>query len=211
MARLEIFDVTVPIRDGMLHYPGDPAVRLELVRSLAAGDTANLTKLDFGLHTGTHVDAPFHHLEDGAGTETLPLAAMIGPADVVDATKLEEGPIGATDLGALDIPVDCERLLLKSRNSQLWELEEFSAEFLSLDGSGARFVTERGIVLVGIDYLSVGDDEAHRVLLRNGVIPVEGLDLRGIQPGRYQLVCLPLPVAGADGAPARVVLIRGSA
>ena len=205
---MEIIDVSVPIRDGLLHYPGDPGVRLERVRRIDEGEDANLSKLDFGVHSGTHVDAPVHFLDDGDGTETLPLEAMIGPADVVDGTSIEEGPIDEPALRSLEIPEGCERLLLRTRNSDLWDHEEFSHGSLSLDGSGARVVVDRGIVLVGIDYLSIGDHEAHRVLLSNGVVPIEGLDLRGVEPGRYTLICLPLRLVGADGAPARVVLIR---
>lgn len=205
---MEIIDISVPISDGMLHYPGDPGVRLERVRRIDAGEPANLSKLDFGLHSGTHVDAPVHFLDDGAGTETLPLEAMVGPADVVDATSIAEGPIDEAALRSLEIPNSCERLLLRTRNSELWEHEEFSHGSLSLDGTGARLVVDRGIVLVGIDYLSIGDHEAHRILLSHGVVPIEGLDLRGVEPGRYTLACLPLRIVGADGAPARAVLIR---
>jgi arylformamidase len=206
---VEIIDVSVPIRDGMLHYPGDPEIRLTRVRAIADGDVANISELDFGVHTGTHVDAPVHFLEGTAGADALPLDALVGPANVVDATAIVEAPIGEAALEALEIPPGCERLLLKTRNSGLWERDdEFTDDFLRLDASGARYVTERGMKLIGIDYLSIGDEDAHRTLLAGGVVPLEGLDLRAVEPGSYTLVCLPLRIVDADGAPARTVLLR---
>jgi arylformamidase len=205
---MEIRDISVPIREGMPCYPGDPAVSLQRAASIADGAVANLTKLDFGVHTGTHVDAPLHFLEDGDGADALRLSSLIGPADVVDATGILDGPIDERALRGLDIPGTCTRLLLRTTNSELWESAEYRDDFLSLDASGADYIVERGIVLVGIDYLSIGDPDAHRILLRRNVVPVEGLDLRGVDPGRYTLLCLPLPIVGSDGAPARAVLVR---
>ena len=192
----------------MVHYPGDPDVRTRLAQSIAEGDTANVTELRFGLHSGTHVDAPVHFLDGAAGVDDLPPGALIGPADVVDATSIAANPVDEVVLAGLAIPDDCERLVLKTRNSALWERDEFVENFLNLDGSGARFVVNRGIKVIGIDYLSIGDVDAHRTLLSNGVIPLEGLDLRAADPGRYELLCLPLLIAGADGGPARVLLRR---
>jgi arylformamidase len=208
---MAIIDVSVPIRDGMLHYPGDPGIRLRRVREIARGEPANLSALDFGVHTATHVDAPVHFLDGAEGIDAVPLEAMIGPADIVDGRSLEPGPIGEEALRSLTIPDGCERLLLKTRNSELWSRDEFSPDSLYLDESGAREVLSRGIVLVGIDYLSIGDEAAHRVLLGAGIVPIEGLDLGRVEPGRYTLVCLPLNIPGCDGAPARVVLLRDGA
>jgi arylformamidase len=205
---MEIIDVSVPIRDGMLHYPGDPGTRIRRVREIARGEPVNISVLEFGVHTGTHVDAPVHFLEGGSGTDELPLAALVGPADVVDGRSLTEGPIARAALESLAVPDGCERLLLRTRNSELWEHDDFQHGALALDATGAQFVVDRGIVLVGIDYLSIGDEEAHRVLLGAGVVPVEGLDLRRVDPGRYTLACLPLKLVGGDGAPARAVLMR---
>ncbi len=205
---MDIIDVSVAIRDGMFHYPDNPGVRLGRACSIAAGDEVNISELDIGVHTATHVDAPVHFLENGESAEKLPLAPMIGTADVVDATSLEQGPIDAVALRALAIPGDCKRLVLKTRNSRLWALDHFTRDFLRLDEGGARYIVDRGIELVALDYLSIGDPDAHRALLSNGVVPLEGLDLREVDPGRYTLVCLPLKLVGSDGAPARVVLLR---
>jgi len=205
---MEIIDVSVPIRSDMPIYDKNPGVRLTRVQSIEDGATANVSELALGVHTGTHVDAPVHFIEGGEGAETLPLQVLIGPAEVVDATALE-GPIGADSLAGLKLPTECERLILKTRNSELWASSDFTRDFSRLTGDGARLLIGRGVELVALDYLSIGDADAHRALLASGVVAVEGLDLREIEPGPYELVCLPLRLVGSDGAPARVVLLRG--
>jgi arylformamidase len=201
---MEIIDVSVAIRPGMVTYPGDPDVKLERVLSIDRGDLANVSRLDCGVHTGTHIDAPIHFVRGGAGAEALPLDVLVGPARVVDATALER--LDADSLALLEL--DAERILLKTRNSELWERETFAEDFLSFTGDGAAYLVERGVRLIGIDYLSVGGEEAHHALLGAGVVAVEGLDLRRAEPGDYQLVCAPLKLVGSDGAPARVLLLR---
>jgi arylformamidase len=198
-------DVSVPIRHDMPIYDGNPGVELERVSSIANGDPANVSKLTMGAHTGTHVDAPLHFIDGAPGAEGILLDALVGPAVVVDATGVEA--LGQAELEGLGIPEGAERVLLKTRNSELWARTDFTRDFLRLDGSGARFVVERGIRTIGIDYLSIGDREAHRELLGAGVVPLEGLDLRKIEPGPYTLICLPLDVVGSDGGPARAVLL----
>jgi arylformamidase len=205
---MKIFDISVPIRDGMLHYAGNPPVHVTRVQSISAGDPANLSELDMGAHSATHVDAPVHFLADGAGTDSLPLEILIGPAEVVDATAATSALDLAT-VRALELPPrGSERILFKTRNSQLWSRKEFTRDFVRLDGEAAAFLLERGAKLLGIDYLSIGDAAAHRTLLSAGVVCIEGLDLREIEPGSYELICLPLKLVGSDGAPARAVLIR---
>jgi arylformamidase len=193
---VQIIDVSVPVRPGMITYPGDPEVRLERVSSIADGDVVNLSRLDLGVHSGTHVDAPLHFLEGGAAVETLPLDVLVGPCVVVEGLSIAAVPAGA------------ERVLFKTPNSRLWEREQFSEDFVALDGEAAQALVERGVRLVGIDYLSIGDEEAHHVLLGAGVVAVEGLDVREVEPGKYGLVCAPLKLVGAEGAPARVLLLR---
>jgi arylformamidase len=205
---VELIDVTVPLRAGMVTYPGDPTVQTELHSSIGRGDAVNLTRLDFGVHSGTHVDAPSHFLDGEGGAEALPLDALVGPAAVVDARSVT-GVLDRDALERLDLP-DVPRLLFRTGNSELWEHDAFAEEFVQLDGSGAEVLVERGVTLVGIDYLSIGDEDAHRVLLGAGVVPVEGLDLRAAEPGEYELLCLPMKLVGADGAPARVLLRRSA-
>jgi arylformamidase len=200
-----IHDISVPIRADMPIYDGNPGVALDRASSIADGDPANVSKLSFGVHTGTHVDAPLHFIDGAPGAEGIPLDALVGPAVVVDATGIDS--LGETELESLRIPEGTARVLLKTRNSELWNRDDFTRDFLRLDGSGARYVVARGIRTIGIDYLSIGDREAHRELLGAGVVPVEGLDLRAVEPGEYTFICLPLDVVGSDGGPARAVLI----
>jgi arylformamidase len=202
---VSLIDVTIPIRDGMPVYDDNPGVHLERSRSIAVGDTVNISRLDLGVHTGTHVDAPVHFIEGGAGAEAIDPEILIGAAHVVDATSLQ-ADIAVEALEALDLPEGAERLLFKTPNSRLWDLQAFTRDFIRFVESGAVALVERGIRLVGIDYLSIGDEAAHRVLLGNGVVPLEGLDLREVEPGPYNLYCLPLKLVGSDGAPARVLL-----
>jgi arylformamidase len=199
--RVQIFDVSVPLREGMVTYPGDPQVHLERAASIAEGAPVNLTRIDFGLHSGTHVDAPVHFIDGASGVDSVPLEALIGACEVVEAPDLSRESVSRAPEGAA-------RVLFKTPNSELWSRDEFADEFARLDCEAARLLVERGVRLVGVDYLSVGDEAAHHALLEAGVVPVEGLDLRGVEPGSYELVCLPLRVVGADGAPARAVLIR---
>jgi RpiB/LacA/LacB family sugar-phosphate isomerase len=199
-------DISVPIRAEMPIYDGNPGVQLERESSIADGASANVSRLELGVHTGTHVDAPLHFIDGGAGSETLALEPMLGPAIVVDATSVV-GDLDADALERLDVPPEAARILFKTSNSRLWESDAFSRDFVRLSGSGARLLVERGVQLVGIDYLSIGDEDAHRELLGAGVTALEGLDLRGVAPGRYDLVCLPLRIEGSDGAPARAILL----
>jgi RpiB/LacA/LacB family sugar-phosphate isomerase len=199
-----VHDISVPIRPEMHIYRGNPGVRLERHESIADGAHANVSHLELGVHTGTHVDGALHFIEGAAGTEALSLETLVGRAEVVEATGIE-GQLDAAALASLALP-DAERVLLKTKNSRLWEQPEFTHDFIRLTGSGARFLIERGVRLIGIDYLSIGDEEAHRELLGADVVAIEGLNLSGVEPGPYELLCLPLRLEGSDGAPARVIL-----
>ncbi|HMJ00523.1 MAG TPA: cyclase family protein [Gaiellaceae bacterium] len=199
---MEIFDIRVPIRTGMVTYPGDPQVRLERVASIADGAPANVSKLDFGVHSGTHVDATVHFIEGAAGAEQLSLDVLLGPCVVVATEGLSRSDVARAPEGA-------ERVLFKTSNSELWAQNEFPEDFARFDAEAAQLLVDRGVKLVGVDWLSVGHEDVHHILLDAGVVPIEGLDLRGVEPGDYFLVAAPLKIEGSDGAPARVLLIRG--
>jgi arylformamidase len=200
-------DVTVPIRHGMVHYDGNPEIRLERVQAIASGDGANVSRLDFGVHSGTHIDAALHFIDGGDGAENLPLEPLLGPCLVVDATGVQK-TLDASAVASLAIPAGTERVLFKTRNSKLWANDKFTRDFVRLDGSGAEALIALGVRTVGIDYLSIGDHDAHVAFLGGGVVPIEGLNLLDVEPGPYRLVCLPLRVVGSDGAPARAVLVQ---
>jgi arylformamidase len=199
----------VPVTAGMVAWPGDPPVRIEAAQSIERGDEANVTHLDMGAHTGTHMDALVHFIDGAAGIDSMPLEATIGPARVIalEAT----GAISAEELRHHE-PAAGERVLIKTHNSaRPWDREPFKEDFVHLAPDAAAYLAERGIRTVGVDYLSVGgyrggSAETHRALLGAGIWIIEGLYLGGVAPGPYELVCLPIRLAGADGAPARALL-----
>ena len=209
---MHIHDISLPISESLVVWPGDPPVRITQPLYLDRGDEATVSHLDLGAHTGTHVDAPAHFIPGGSGVDSLDLNVLVGPALVVHA--LEVDALSADVLATLPIPPGTERVLFRTRNSALWTRDEheFQEDFVAITDDGARWLIERGVQLVGVDYLSVApfDDvtPTHRALLHAGIVPLEGLNLSSIEPGVYQLVCLPLKVMGSDGAPARTILIE---
>ncbi|MBI4768891.1 MAG: cyclase family protein [Chloroflexi bacterium] len=210
---MKIFDITLTITPDMPRWPGDPPLEVARVATLEAGDGYNLTRLAMSAHTGTHVDAPAHFLPDGGPVEDLPLAVLIGRAVVADLTSVER-VIDREAVKAAGIPARTRRVLLKTRNSALWAQAggRFREDYVALGLEAARWLIGRGYRLVGVDYLSVAPFEdpapVHLALLGAGVVVLEGLDLSNVRPGRYGLICLPLKVGGADGAPARAILTR---
>jgi arylformamidase len=208
---MRIYDISLAITPTMPVWPGDPPVQLELVHRIADGANANASRLACGVHTGTHVDAPFHFIE-GAGTvEAMPLEILSGPAYVADLSSADVIDVPA--LRRARIPPRTRRVLFKTRNSRLWESDDrtFHRDFVAVNAEGASWLVERGVKLVGVDYLSVApfgnSRPTHRILLEAEVVIVEGLNLAAVRRGRYTLHCLPLKLAGSDGAPARAILV----
>jgi arylformamidase len=207
MSRL--YDITLPITENMITYPGNPPVQVQPHSRIADGDDANVTALSFGSHTGTHLDAAHHFVDGGQTVDQLPLDVLLGPAVVVQLPD-DARAIGRDDLARFELNGE-ERVLLRTRNSALLHKDEFDEDFAYLTGEAAEYLLELGVRLVAIDYLSIEafdahEPEAHRTLLQQEVIVVEGVDLGDVPPGRYELLCLPLKVAGIDGAPVRAVL-----
>lgn len=201
-------DVSIPIRGGMPTFQGDPTVTLERVASMVRGDVCNVSRLDFGVHSGTHVDAPVHFIDGAAGIEAVPLDTLIGAAVVVDAAGTREGYDRAL-VDALALPAGTERVLFRG-NGDLWSRPGFQPSFVGMTPEGADALVARGVRLVGNDYMSIAPfgnpTPTHRALLEAGVVILEGLDLRAIEPGEYDLLCLPLLIPGCDGGPARALL-----
>ena len=203
-------DVTVPLVPGLVPlYPGDTDLSVERQQHRAHGDPANVSSLTCSLHCGTHVDAPVHFFDGQPGVDTVPIETLVGPAWVADATGAA-GDIDAAALARIDIPDKAIRVLFKTANSELWNAPTFVEEFVSVTPDAATALAERGVRLVGIDYLSIASYQdpapTHEAFLRAGVTIVETLDLRAVEPGWWTLTCLPLRIPGADGAPARAVL-----
>lgn len=209
---MTIYDITVPLSPATLVWPGDPPVEVERLSRIEAGDGYNLSALRLSSHAGTHVDPPLHFFQHGAAVDSLPLELLLGPAWLADCRG--HAAIGAALLERAAIPAGTLRLLLLTDNSARWGAPSpsFRSDFVALDPSGARWVAERGIRLLGVDGMSVdppddGEAVAHRMLLASGTILIENLDLRAVPPDQlFELLCLPLKLAGGDGAPARVVL-----
>lgn len=203
-----LYDISVPISPSLPRYPGDPPVRLSSLPAPTEGEPFRITRLSFGTHTGTHIDAPAHLLADGMTVDAIPLGLLIGPCLVVDLTAHD----GEIDAGLLKkLPFKGEsRLLFHTRNSDLWDQTGFAEEFTALTPAAATWLVELGVRLVGIDYLSVEHNRTHgavhRILLEAGVVILEGLNLTGVERGEYELLCLPLKISGGDGAPCRAVL-----
>lgn len=210
---MKLYDVTVPVFEGMPTWPKDPGVSLQLARSIARGDGANVTRLQMGAHTGTHMDAPFHFEAGGYGIDRIPLEVLVGPCRVFDLTTIP-GHIDCAALQQCDLS-GVTRVLFKTRNSECWMRgdREFNTRFLAIVADGAEWLVRQGVRLVGVDYLSVepfGSKEhpVHHTLLKAEVAIIEGLDLSDVPAGDYELMALPVKLRGADGAPARV-LLRG--
>lgn len=209
---MEWIDISVGVSPDLPVWPGDPPLELERIASLADGDEANVSRLAVGVHVGTHVDAPLHFLEGGASVDQLDPGTLVGPAQVVELPEVDV--IDAAALERAASSVTSQRLLFRTRNSRLWDSLDagFQRDFVAIDESGARWLVEREVRLVGVDYLSVapwGQAEAtHKVLLEAGVVIVEGLDMRSVEPGQYVLYCLPIKLMGSDGAPARALLTK---
>jgi arylformamidase len=204
-------DVSVPLRSGMVHWPDNPPVRIERMLDIERGDVANVSTISLGSHTGTHMDAPIHFVRGGEGMDRMPLDATMGLARVIeiqDATSIKPDELDPHGIGR------GERVLFKTRNSSLacWA-RDFIEDFVYVSQEAARYLAERGVRTVGVDYLSVGGFyadgvETHQALLGAGIWVIEGLDLSGVEPGEHELICLPLKVEGGDGAPARALLSK---
>jgi arylformamidase len=210
---MKIYDVTVAVSEGVPIYEGDPRVEIECVRSIAGGDNANVSHLCLGAHTGTHVDAPNHFIDGTRRVEDLEIEKLVGPCRVIEidgsVTSIE--PSHLTDLTGV------ERVLFKTRNSAFWSEPEkgFRTDFTYISPEAARALADAGIKLVGIDYLSVEqfgskDFATHITLLESEIVILEGVDLRNVPAGDYEIMCLPLKYVGGtgDGAPARTILVQ---
>jgi len=208
---MRTYDITLTISTNLPTWPGDPGVELERVEKIEDGSNANVSRIYMGVHTGTHVDAPYHFLQDGITVDQINLSLLTGRAYVLHLPEVDV--ITASVLEDAQIPPRTRRVLFKTRNSDYWAKEEmaFQTDFVGLSEDGAEYLVRRGVKLVGMDYLSIAPYKksrpTHEKLLAAGVVVVEGLDLSEVSQGRYTLYCLPLKIAKSDGAPARAILI----
>jgi arylformamidase len=212
---MKIFDISIPISPTLVVWPGDPNMTIRKLSEIKKGDDANVSEISMSVHTGTHIDSPKHFIDNGKTIEQIPLEKLVGNVLVMafeDETKvinkqaLENHPKFESLLGV-------KKVLFKTSNSShlLLKQENFSEEFVGIDKSGAKFLANLNLDLIGVDYLSVASfretDEPHQILLQNEIVLLEGINLHEVPPGDYKLYCLPLLILGSDGAPARTILI----
>lgn len=207
---MTIYDATILLHPALPTWDGEPGPDCRPIKRIGVdGEPAQVSLLTVGTHAGTHVDAPAHFIPGAAGVDALPLEALVGPCRVVEVETPGRRTIEPADLEP--IAAGAARLLLKTASGSFWGEPAFRRDFVALSGAAAAWLVDRGARLVGIDYLSVDPYDAdpaaaHLTLLGAGVVVLEGLDLRHVPAGEYDLAALPLKLAGADGAPARVVL-----
>jgi len=202
-------DVSVPIRSGIVHWPGDPEVIIGRMLKMERGDNCNVSTISMSSHTGTHVDAPYHFIEKGDGIHDMAFTTMIGKARVIEikdrhCIKPEELKPNKIQKG--------ERVIFKTKNSaRCWNVDKFVEDFVYLSTESVKYLVNKRVRTIGVDYLSVGGynkniDEVHKLLLGAGIWIIEGLDLSRVRQGDYDLICLPLNIINGDGAPARAIL-----
>jgi arylformamidase len=202
-------DVTLPVRNGMVHWPGDPEYKIRQVLDQRNGDICTLSHIDLSAHTGTHMDAPRHFLQGAATMEQMPIDATIGPARVIWIS--DPLAICRPELEQYDLQPG-ERILIKTQNSaKRWNSDDFDEDYIFIAADAAAYIAERRIRTIGVDALSVGGFkqdmvETHQTILGADIWIIEGLNLSAVEPGDYELVCLPLKLVGSDGSPARAVL-----
>lgn len=207
----EWIDISVPVRNGMVHWPGDTPFERRMDSEIAKGDVANVSQMTGSVHTGTHMDAPRHFISNGKSIDALPFEATIGPARVIgieDPKAIRVSEIEKHTIGP------GERILFRTANSgRVWSTDAFQQEYVYVTPESAAYLARLPVRIIGVDYLSVGgfhsgNPETHRALLGAGIWIIEGLDLQNVEPGNYEMICLPLKLMGSDGAPARAVLRR---
>lgn len=213
---MKIFDISLPIKSEMAHWPGDPPVSLETLSAISNGDNANVTLIQMSVHTGTHIDAPKHFLDHGRTIDQLPLDKLMGETLVMEIPTNEKIISGEVLSNHTEktLLAKVRRVLFKTTNSQLWMSDpaEFHKDYVAINTEGAEFLANLGLDLVGLDYLSIAPyDETtrpHQILLSKDIILLEGICLEDVQPGIYQMFCLPLNIENIEGAPARAILIQ---
>ena len=208
---MKIIDISIPVSKKTPLWPGTPRIVLKKFRSLKRGDNSNDTEIEMSMHIGTHIDAPLHFIRKGASIDQLPLNIFMGSVFVAYLPKVKE--ITVADLDKLDLPKKVDRILFKTSNSLLWKncISKFKKDYVGLTQDAALWLSRRGVKLVGVDYLSVAKFNeivsVHKILLKNKTILLEGIDLSGVSPGTYHLICLPIKISNAEAAPVRAILI----
>lgn len=213
---MKIYDISIPITPEMVVWPGDPHVKIGKLSSIENGDHATVSQISMSVHTGTHIDAPSHFLQNGKTIDQLPIEKLIGRVLVMafeDDVQVinEKSLISHPDVDEL---VKAKKVLFKTSNSSNLDmvLGEFFMDYVGIDTSGAHYLAAFNLDLIGVDYLSVASfqetESPHQILLNKEIILLEGINLQNVPPGYYNLYCLPLLITGSEGAPARTILVE---
>lgn len=204
-------DISFPYCEGMAIYPGNPSYERKIVKDVSQGDSATVSKITMGTHTGTHIDAPLHVIKNGKSVDQIPLERMNGQAKLLDLRGLKE--ITVESLKAENLCAD-DIVLMKTDNTERFQGTQVLSDYVTLTYKAAEHLVEIGVKMVGIDYMTIerprgkriDGKSIHRILLGAGIVIAEGLDLHSVTAEEYELFCSPLCIKGADGAPARVML-----
>ncbi len=204
----KIYDISVGLSSKTPVFPGQDKFSREYLSKIAEGGRANLSKISMTSHTGTHVDSPFHFIKEGHTIDQVSLTSTVGFAKVFKVTAPK---IDVNEIKDLGIEKD-DIVLFKTSNSELWELEDFSYDYVYITPKAAEFLSDRGVRAVGVDYIipeafDDTDRPVHHILLGQNIIIIEGLNFTNVPEGEYALVCLPLKILENDAAPARAILI----
>jgi len=204
---VKIYDISVSISNDMITWPGDPSVKISRDCSISEGSSCNVSSIQMGAHTGTHIDSPNHFIDEKYTTDCIKLEDLIGKCIVIEVNGND---ITVDDLKQVNLDI-YSRVLIKTKNSDLWLEQEFNKDFIALNDDVLDYLIYKNIKLIGVDYLSIesfySNGDIHRKILENEIIILEGLNLREIFPNEYTLICLPLKISNVDGAPSRVVLV----
>ncbi len=209
---MNIIDISIPLAEKTPVWEGDKGISVPRVAKIEEGSDFNVSRIELGVHAGTHIDAPFHVFEKGNTANQIPLDTLIGCVQVVE---IPDGisVIDKNCLMKLNFQDGIDRILFKTSNSVYWETDPFSfnKEYVAINSEGAMYLADMDLRLIGVDYFSVSpyDDlkQPHMILLDRGIVLLENIDLRQVVPGTYELICLPMKIIGTDGAPVRAVLI----
>jgi arylformamidase len=210
-AKSNWIDISLPIHAGMVGGPNDPLVTVKLVRDPAKGDPVTMSQLTMISHTGTHIDSPRHFFVDGTTIDELPLETFIGPARVIEIKDTDS--IKPAELEPYDIQAG-ERILFKTKNSSyVYDSDKFVTPYVYISNEAAQLLVDKKICMVGIDYITVGgyatrEDNrfVHKLFLNGGVSILEEVNLKGVKPGKYELIAVPLRFRKLDAAPCRAII-----
>jgi arylformamidase len=209
----KLIDISIELSGDIPVWPGDPSPVFERFSKIEDGESANVSTMSMGVHTGTHIDAPYHFIINGKMVGDLDPDIFIGPVQVVQIPE-ESAVINSQVLAEANLDFNVSRILFKTRNSNIWQqgMRTFQKDFVAVDADGAKWLLEKDFKLIGVDYLSIAPFdfpiETHQLLLEKEVVLLEGINLSDVEPGYYDLICLPLKIKNAEGAPARAFLVR---